>query len=200
MGDDSVSMDVDERTTLASIPSNIGTTRPQPQPILLPIESNDNNIAEWAMIEVNGEFLPPLEEADPSDHVNSASSMVALDRETIELGAVYFRDKVWQQWPSPGMLWVCVQRELTLKGGYPSGSAAPLSFAFACLVSFQKTPILVVGTHELQGVVQELAEPFVCLQAGSSASNAQNATNKYTVTGVVRRKLLFNQYPKTLLR
>jgi Ctf8 len=68
-------------------------------------------------------------------------------------------------------------------------------------VSFQKTPILIVGTHELQGVIQELAEPFVCLQATcSAASNAQHATNKYTVTGVVRRKLLFNQYPKTLLR
>jgi hypothetical protein len=95
MGDDSVSMEVvDERATMVSIPANIPTPRPQQQPILLPIESNDNNVAEWAMIEVNGEFLPPLEESDPTDPVNSASPVVALDRESIELGAVYFRDKV----------------------------------------------------------------------------------------------------------
>jgi hypothetical protein len=102
MGNDFESMEVvdDGRTTMASIPANNNPTvlRPpqqQQQPILLPIESsNDNTVAEWAMIEVNGEFLPPLEDADASDRVHSASTVVSLDRETIELGAIYFRDKV----------------------------------------------------------------------------------------------------------
>jgi hypothetical protein len=51
---------------------------------------------------------------------------------------------------------------------------------------------MIVGTHELQGVIQELAQPFVCLQKDGEGS--------YAVTGIVNRKILFNQYPKTLMR
>lgn len=58
-----------------------------------------------------------------------------------------------------------------------------------------QVPVMVVGTHELQGVIQELAQPFVCLQ-----KTTKDNKDTYTVTGLVSRKILFNQYPKTLMR
>ena len=66
----------------------------QPQPVLIPISIHNDDIPEWAMIEVNGELLPPL--LDCNDHTAPAegSTMLQLDAGTVELGAVHFRDKV----------------------------------------------------------------------------------------------------------
>lgn len=61
---------------------------------------------------------------------------------------------------------------------------------------------MVVGTHELRGTIQDLAQPFVCLQPTTVGTGGEDATSSsgYIVTGIVNRKILFNQYPKTLMR
>jgi len=60
--------------------------------------------------------------------------------------------------------------------------------------------VLIVGTHELQGVTQELAQPFCVLQKSDKDDQQQKNAAAYQITGVVRRKIVFNQYPKTIMR
>ena len=78
------------------------------QPILIPIQFNDSNgssdssdIPEWAMIEVNGEFLPPLDDDDDgttAENPANNNSVLQIDAPTVELGAVHFRGKVRRRW------------------------------------------------------------------------------------------------------
>lgn len=212
------------------------------QPVLIPIVGaggEDGDIPEWAMIEVNGEFLPPLQEParDPgsssstdtaaatsstsmcigehndvdNDNNNNAAAVFSIDPRTIELGSLYFRDPVRS---------FVSQRTFVNEA---NDFLVNLAHCINCFIlSMQKSPVLVVGTHELQGVIQDLAQPFVCLQptttttlphsSSSSTTTAildgsvppiakeNDTSTSYVVAGVVRRKLLFNQYPKTLLR
>jgi Ctf8 len=70
---------------------------------------------------------------------------------------------------------------------------------------------MIIGTHELRGIVVKLTQPFVVLQKSVGAQRDTNATiapdsidnastTAYHMVGVVRYKLLFNQYPKTIMR
>lgn len=54
---------------------------------------------------------------------------------------------------------------------------------------------MILGTHELKGKVEKLKQPFCILEKQSDEENAS-----YEVTGVVKQKLLFNQYPKIIMR
>lgn len=81
---------------------------PPPQPVLIPIFSNDpeSEIPEWAMIEVNGEFLPPPprkededceEKDDPADDDDATAGHtrprpLVFDPDSVELGSVHFAD------------------------------------------------------------------------------------------------------------
>jgi hypothetical protein len=63
------------------------------QPILIPVRTKDSvsELPEWAMIEVNGEFSPPKDEADvPSDTLLSLHH--EDDDDVMELGALHFVD------------------------------------------------------------------------------------------------------------
>lgn len=55
---------------------------------------------------------------------------------------------------------------------------------------------MILGTHELQGKMESLKRPFCVLQKESSNVDGTS----YRVSGVVTRKLLFDKYPKVLLR
>jgi hypothetical protein len=76
---------------------------------------------------------------------------------------------------------------------------------------------LIIGTHELRGVIQDLAQPFCVLQKQKQEQTSQSNNNnptmekgnshdprdgtcRYEIAGVVRRKILFANYPKTLMR
>ena len=62
------------------------------------------------------------------------------------------------------------------------------------------TPIMTLGTHEIKGKIEMLKNPFAILkkETGSEAMSTSEVT--YAVSGMVKKKLLFNQYPKTIMR
>jgi hypothetical protein len=60
-------------------------------------------------------------------------------------------------------------------------------------------PFLVCGTHELKGTVEMLKQPFAVLQK-RTLGNGSGKHVSYHVKGVVTRRLLFNRYPKTIMR
>lgn len=75
---------------------------------------------------------------------------------------------------------------------------------------------MIIGSHELKGNVQILAQPLVLLKKGSKTekdpvdnkkrksksddSSANEDEREYIVAGVVRKKILFNSYPKIIIR
>ena len=70
-----------------------------------------------------------------------------------------------------------------------------------CL-SDQQTPVMIIGTHELRGKVEDLAQPFCVLQKAYNNKNADDDddSKEYRITGLVNRKIVFNRYPKTIMR
>lgn len=55
---------------------------------------------------------------------------------------------------------------------------------------------MVLGSHELKGEVMTLKEPFCVMRK----RKREEDTVDYSVVGVVTKKLLFNQYPKSIMR
>jgi hypothetical protein len=55
--------------------------------------------------------------------------------------------------------------------------------------------MMVLGSHELKGEVVTLKEPFCVMR-----KRKREDTVDYSVVGVVTKKLLFNQYPKSIMR
>lgn len=63
--------------------------------------------------------------------------------------------------------------------------------------------MMILGSHELTGKMETLKQPFCVLQKtkGNEWNNNNNTgTIAYTVQGVVTQKILFNQYPKVIMR
>lgn len=56
-----------------------------------------------------------------------------------------------------------------------------------------QTPFMILGSHELKGSVEKLKRPFCLLKKEAGGAS-------YTVTGLITTKLLFNKYPKTIMR
>jgi len=77
-----------------------------------------------------------------------------------------------------------------------------------------KTPIMVLGSHELRGTLEHLKQPFCVFEkhGGEKHDNEadmrtedgenHNETDNlvYNVVGIVTKKLLFNNYPKTIMK
>ena len=73
---------------------------------------------------------------------------------------------------------------------------------------------MIVGSHELKGIVEKLKQPFCVLQkhvasdddarSDVSHQDLKNASDdtatRYIIKGMITRKLLFQHYPKTILR
>ena len=55
---------------------------------------------------------------------------------------------------------------------------------------------MILGTHELEGKVESLKQPFCVLEKQESSTNGTS----YRVGGIVTQKLLFDRYPKVILR
>ena len=58
------------------------------------------------------------------------------------------------------------------------------------------TPIMIVGGHELKGSIVKLQNPFAILKKRIQPEGPID----YEVVGVVSKKLLFDQYPKSIIR
>lgn len=54
---------------------------------------------------------------------------------------------------------------------------------------------MIVGSHELKGSAVKLKRPFCVLK-----KEKVNDSTSYQLKGVVTKKLLFDQYPKTIMR
>lgn len=60
---------------------------------------------------------------------------------------------------------------------------------------------MILGTHELEGKVESLKQPFCVLEKETTASPTNiNGSTSYRVGGIVTQKLLFDKYPKVILR
>ncbi|GKY95939.1 hypothetical protein MPSEU_000554500 [Mayamaea pseudoterrestris] len=142
--------------------------------------ADGDDVPEWAMIEINGELVvPPLnDDADDDDADEEATKHVRSDQ--LELGSIRFDGE---------------------------------------------TPVMILGSHELIGTVETLKQPFCVLRkevvepltdnefamseetpanadaTNTSASSSDSSRSvSYVVQGVVTRKLLFNKYPKVIMR
>jgi Ctf8 len=63
-------------------------------------------------------------------------------------------------------------------------------------------PIMILGSHELKGTIEDLKQPFCVLKKehDSSADDDNKTNSQYTIQGVITKKILFNQYPKIIMR
>ena len=70
---------------------------------------------------------------------------------------------------------------------------------------------MTIGNHELKGTAIKLKEPFAVLRkrkASQITSNNDDGSNQLQsqsgvqleVVGVVKKKLMFDQYPKSIMR
>lgn len=128
---------------------------------------------EWVMLELNGELLKPLE--DESSGTTSSQTTVNNLRRRVELGSVKF--------------------------------------------DVDGVPTLIIGNHELKGTAIILKEPFAVLRKRKAKQISQRdkdvelVSNDSTtllkksyfnthleVVGVVKKKLMFDQYPKSMMR
>lgn len=141
--------------------------------------NNNNETPKWALIELNGELVPPTD-ASKGQNDENEDNLVESDR--VELGSLKFTSEVSIQYCRVG--WRFIRRCLTM----PS-----LIQAFHVL---QGTPIIIIGSHELKGEVVTLKEPFCVMN--KKRKGDENV--EYTVVGVVTKKLLFTNYPKTIMR
>ena len=60
-----------------------------------------------------------------------------------------------------------------------------------------KTPLFIVGSHQLKGKIESLKQPFCVLK---KVYDEKQQLQQYEVVGMVQSKFLFNQYPKTIMR
>jgi Ctf8 len=145
--------------------------------------TTNNRIPHWAMIEINGELMTPKNTLSIGCHnSNDGPDDTILPSSHLELGSVYFMN--------------------------------------------EKEPIMIIGSHELKGTIVPLKQPFCVLQKKKNVELKQKkpsiimedqqqhqpsnilppndttstTTTQYNVIGLVTSKLLFDKYPKTIVR
>ncbi|KAL7443781.1 hypothetical protein ACHAXH_009590 [Discostella pseudostelligera] len=139
-------------------------------PIRAPSSSDSAGEAEWVMIELNGELLRPMDETMQPPQVNASVDTI---KRRVELGSLNF--------------------------------------------DADGAPTLIIGHHELKGSATKLKEPFAILRKrksnkispmndkdGNTSSESKRLKShsgvQLEVVGVVKTKLMFDQYPKSIMR
>ena len=59
----------------------------------------------------------------------------------------------------------------------------------------QDKPVMTIGSHELKGKIETLKQPFAVMK-----KRKLEETTEYEIVGVVTKKFLFDQYPKSIMR
>ena len=54
---------------------------------------------------------------------------------------------------------------------------------------------MTVGSHELKGSIETLKQPFAVMKKCKRVANTD-----YEIVGVITKKYLFDQYPKSIMR
>jgi len=167
----------------------------QQQPVLIPIcgtaccstssggnnnNNNNNNIddaiEEWAMIELNGELVvpPPLQEEGAAANDGGGG-----------------KGKENPAGNDPSGSSDC-------DGGVELGSVKVVDAT---------TVQMVLGNHQLTGTVETLKQPFCVLHKKTKERDGERDIGvggsggvQYEIAGIVTKKLLFNQYPKIIMR
>ena len=57
---------------------------------------------------------------------------------------------------------------------------------------------MILGSHQLKGKVEKLKQPFCIMEKTYNPDTEE--LDCYKVVGVIRQKILFNQYPKVIMR
>eukprot|EP00563_Minutocellus_polymorphus_P018654 CAMPEP_0197721120 /NCGR_PEP_ID=MMETSP1434-20131217/4275_1 /TAXON_ID=265543 /ORGANISM="Minutocellus polymorphus, Strain CCMP3303" /LENGTH=146 /DNA_ID=CAMNT_0043306079 /DNA_START=42 /DNA_END=482 /DNA_ORIENTATION=- len=146
--------------------------------MLIPIQSgaandDDDTPREWSLLELNGELIPPS--VGPTESSSGGTVTTTTSGTRMELGSVRF--------------------------------------------SSDGTPVMTLGSHELKGKVENLKQPFVVLKkkrkredengegggGGDSpddmaSASLSAASVSYEVAGIVKKKMLFDNYPKSIMR
>ena len=63
---------------------------------------------------------------------------------------------------------------------------------------FVKVPMMTLGSHQLKGKVEKLKEPFNVMEKVYDEN--QQTLKCYKIIGIVKERLIFNQYPKVIMR
>ena len=69
----------------------------------------------------------------------------------------------------------------------------------------KKTMKMILGSHELKGTIEVLKQPFCIFEKernGAAVANGEEESSnvQYKVAGVITKKVLFNNYPKTIMK
>ena len=62
---------------------------------------------------------------------------------------------------------------------------------------------MTIASHELKGKVIELKEPFLVLRKRKRSSNEEEDKKgnvEFEITGMIKKKVLFDNYPKSIMR
>ena len=97
--------------------------------------------------------------------------------------------------------------------------------AFCSLYWSQGTPVMTLGSHELKGKIEKLKQPFVVMRKRKRAHGLTGGVDEkldlesmdtyaatvedhgstdgsvsYEVAGIITQKMLFDKYPKSIMR
>jgi hypothetical protein len=155
------------------VPAVFKPQQPKKMTMIIPIRAATNESTEkveWVMLELNGELLKPLDDESSTSQKTTVNNL----KRRVELGSVKF--------DSDG------------------------------------APTLIIGNHELKGTAIILKEPFAVLRkrrlkqiyehddldlvsGESPLSKSQHCKKTHLeVVGIVKKKLMFDQYPKSMMR
>lgn len=66
------------------------------------------------------------------------------------------------------------------------------------------TPTMTIASHELKGKVCDLKQPLVVLKKRKRSNSDQDScvkdSEEYEIAGIIKKKILFAQYPKSIMR
>mmetsp|Transcript_27768 Transcript_27768/g.59364 ORF Transcript_27768/g.59364 Transcript_27768/m.59364 type:complete len:161 (-) Transcript_27768:583-1065(-) len=63
-----------------------------------------------------------------------------------------------------------------------------------------KTPMMILGNHELTGEVKKLDDPFCLMEKKYNEDVTPKQIESYQIIGIVKEKFLFENYPKAIMR
>jgi len=62
----------------------------------------------------------------------------------------------------------------------------------------EKNPLLILGSHQLKGKAVDLKENFAVLE--KNYDSELNELHSYAPVGIIKKKFIFNEYPKVIMK